>query len=295
MKPTGKSALKTSEDSTLDDILTAIPEIVTVLRRGTATYSLLDQVAIRAANKSGLGPQGGGVELAQFGHVDLPYRRMGAIDTLDLFGLDELILFSYYQCNKDRYQRTADLGANSGLHSVLMGRLGWRVQAYEPDPQHAQVIRENLKLNRIDTVTLHEEAVSAEQGTVEFIRVLGNTTGSHIAGAKAQPYGELESFEVQAVGIQGIMAGADFIKMDVEGQEAQIICSTVLGDWTGTDVMLEVGTQENAEQIYSHLSELSVEMFSQKVGWARAQSANDLPAHHSEGSLFASVGGFPVW
>ncbi len=287
--------MKEFRSSTLSDVIEAIPEMVPLLRRGTACFTLLDAVAARAVSESGFGPDGRGAELSEFGHVNLPYRTMGAIDTLDLFGIDELILFSYYLCNKNRYHRVADLGANSGLHTLLMGRLGWQVEAYEPDPQHAEVIKRNLQLNGIDLVTIHEEAVSAEAGTVEFVRVLGNTTGSHIAGAKDQPYGDLETFSVRAEGIQTIMANADFIKMDVEGQEARIVCGTSAEDWKGTDVMLEVGTQENANRIYAHLADLGVGMFPQKVGWTQAESASDLPTHHSQGSLFVSSAGGPRW
>ncbi|MDZ7576955.1 MAG: FkbM family methyltransferase [Candidatus Nanopelagicales bacterium] len=287
--------MKSIEPVELSRLLGAIPELLPTLRRGTKTFDLVAQVAARAAQESGFASGGSGETLGEFGHVVLPFRKMGAIDTLDLLGLDELVVFCFYFDNRDRYSTAADLGANCGLHSLLMARLGWRVEAYEPDPDHVAVIRENLRLNRVEKVEVHQKAASDADGAAKFIRVLGNTTGSHIAGAKTSPYGELETFEVECEGIRSIMSRVDFIKMDVEGQEAKIIRATRTDDWRGTDVMLEVGTAENARAIYEHLSALGVAMFPQKIGWVRAHSADDLPSHHSQGSLFASLERVSPW
>ncbi len=280
--------LKTTERVNIGEILEAIPELTSHLRRGTRVFELIDRVANRAVAESGFVADGGGETIGEFGHIDFPYRQMGAIDSLDLFGLDELIIFSFYVRNRERYSYVADLGANSGLHTVLMARLGWRVEAYEPDPQHVRVIQRNLLLNGIEGATIHEEAVAAQGGSSQFVRVLGNTTGSHIAGAKANPYGELEAFEVQCESIRSVMSNVDFVKMDVEGHEAKIICSTDLADWRETDIMLEVGTPDNAKEIFGHLSLLGVKMSPQRIGWQQAKSVEDLPSHHSQGSLFVS-------
>ena len=79
--------------------------------------------------------------LLPFGDLDFPYREMGAINTLHLFGLDELIIFSYYWANKSRYKKVADLGANIGLHSIIMDRCGFSINSYEPDPMHIKILK----------------------------------------------------------------------------------------------------------------------------------------------------------
>src|SRR5258708_2926961 len=73
-------------------------------------------------------------EFGSFGALSLPYTKMGAIDSVDLFGLDELIIFSFYRANRARYRRVLDIGANLGLHSIVMARCGFQVKAFEPDP-----------------------------------------------------------------------------------------------------------------------------------------------------------------
>src|SRR5215831_87156 len=56
-------------------------------------------------------------EFKPFGNLVFPYHQMGAVDSLNLFDLDELIIFSFYWLNRQRYQRVLDIGANIGLHS----------------------------------------------------------------------------------------------------------------------------------------------------------------------------------
>jgi len=221
-----------------------------------------------------------------FGTVVLPYHRMGAVDTLDLFGLDELIIFSFYWANRNRYRRAADIGANLGLHSILMGKCGWAVRAYEPDPVHAKLLRHNLELNGSRSVELVEAAVSDQAGTVEFVRVLGNTTSSHLSGAKPHAYGELERFPVRVESIASILPTVDFVKMDAEGQERVIILGTVREHWRSADMMVEVGTAENAADIFRHVQALGLHAFAQKLGWSEVASLVDMPSNYKEGSLF---------
>ena len=68
-----------------------------------------------------------------------------------------------------------------------------------------------------------QAAVSDQPGEAEFVRVLGNTTGSHLAGAKANPYGKLERFAVPLVPLADMTEWADLIKIDAEGHEANMI------------------------------------------------------------------------
>ena len=274
----------------LNKIIEALPDISGQHARNSRVYALLEKTASQAVRTSQLTrTEGAYVNLGSFGKIDLPYYKMGAIDTLDLFGLDELIIFSFYWANRYRYKKAADIGANLGLHSILMSRCGWQVNAYEPDPIHAELLRRNLKLNDTTNVELFEAAVSDKPGTLEFVRVLGNTTGSHLSGAKANPYGELERFPVKVLAIDDIMSSVDFVKMDAEGQERTIILATNADHWRNTDMMVEVGSAENAHAIFEHLKILGVNSFSQKLGWQQVVSLEDMPMSYKEGSLFLST------
>ncbi len=230
-----------------------------------------------------------------FGDLYFPYREMGAINTIHLFGLDELIIFSYYWANKSRYKNVADLGANIGLHSLIMDKCGFSINSFEPDPIHVGVFQENIANNKSVNITINQKAISDKSDTLDFIRVLGNTTGSHLAGAKEDPYGELETFSVETSDINTVLLNNDFVKMDIEGQEATAILSTKKDTWANVEMILEVGTEKNAKIIFEYLNEINVNMFSQKTGWNKVSDLTDVPTSYKEGSLFLSVADEMSW
>ena len=234
--------------------------------RGCEDYKRIESQLLEVVKKSGFVSGGSGSDnYGPFGEISLPYFKMGAIDSLDLFGLDEMIIFSYYYNNRNRYKKVSDLGANIGLHSILMSKSGYQIEAYEPDPKHIEMIEKNFKLNSVDSVNLNQVAVSDVKHKTKFIRVLGNTTSSHIAGSKDNPHGDLDTFDVDVVSAKEIFKNSDFIKMDVEGEEAKIILSTTKENWENVDMILEVGTESNKKVIYDHLKSIDVNMFSQKL------------------------------
>jgi FkbM family methyltransferase len=223
-----------------------------------------------------------------FGEISLPYTKMGAIDSLDLFGLDELIIFTFYRANRTRYRRTLDIGGNLGLHSIIMARCGFSVRTFEPDSWHYGILLGNLAANGASTVEPDAAAVSTKDGEAQFVRVLGNTTGSHLAGAK-NSYGEKEYFTVPTRAVGPLFASADFAKMDVEGHEKDLLLTTTRESMQTLDIMVEIGNPENAKVVLEHFQKIGIGMFSQKTGWSRVQRLADMPTSHREGSLFVSA------
>lgn len=262
----------------------------------TAAQNIIN---ILASQKNWFDSNGNGCgSFAPFGNLKFPYVEMGAISSFDLFGKDELTIFAFYWINRDRYHRALDCGANLGLHSILMARCGWDVIAFEPDPAHIDLLKSNLKNNDIDAdaVDVHEAAISVNDGTTEFIRVCGNTTGNHLVGAKPNPYGKLERFNVNTVRAQPYFEWADFAKIDIEGHEAALITSLPPEMWLTTDAFVEIGTPENAYRIFAHLYGLPpISMFSPKIGWKSVNDWDELPHSCHEGSLFISSRSVMPW
>jgi FkbM family methyltransferase len=281
----------------LTKLLSALPEMKHDHIPNTPGYEFLAMAAAEALETLPLREVSG--EFFSFdpiGKLSLPFYKMGAIDSTHLFGLDELIIFSFYLRNRKRYSRTADLGANLGLHSLILALLGVHVDSYEPDPVHFAVFSENIKRNALERfIKPHQAAISNESGTMEFVRVLGNTTSSHLSGAKSDAYGELERFPVQVVNIREVMKDRDFIKMDVEGQEAKIVLTTEKNDWARCEMILEIGTSENAELILEHCSRLGLRMFVQKKGWERVRALSDVPTSYRDGSAFITAQEVMIW
>ena len=264
--------------------------------RDSSFYKTHEQELLNMLENSDLNSSKSGHESFEpFGDLHFPYREMGAINTIHLFGLDELIIFSYYWANKSRYKNVADLGANIGLHSLIMDKCGFSINSFEPDPIHVGVFQENIVNNKSVNITINQKAISDKSDTVDFIRVLGNTTGSHLAGAKEDPYGELETFTVETSDINAVLLNNDFVKMDIEGQEATAILSTKKDTWANVEMILEVGTEKNAKIIFEYLNEINVNMFSQKNGWNKVSDLADVPTSYKEGSLFLSVADEMSW
>lgn len=258
--------------------------------RDSAFYLRLDaQVKKAFAAARPAFERGEAVHLAELGPVILPYEKMGAIDSIDLFGLDELIMFAFYYRNRGRYQRAVDIGANLGLHSIVLAKCGQDVESYEPDPQHFEKLQRNLRLNAVSRCHPHMAAVSDRKGKTKFVRVLGNTTSSHIFGAKPNPYGDLEYFDVEVEDIREIATRADFMKIDAEGHEAVILKGVPADAWQRADAFVEIGSTENAHAVFEHFSRSSVNLFAQKHGWAKVELLDKMPTSYKEGGIFVSA------
>ena len=83
---------------TFSEIIAAISESPTFHSRTSNLYKLVDFVAGSIAGTSSLAdviPKD--VPFAGFGDIKFPYTKMGSIDSLDLFGTDELIIFSFFR------------------------------------------------------------------------------------------------------------------------------------------------------------------------------------------------------
>ncbi len=273
--------------------LAAYPELHA---RSTPFYQFVNEV-VRAAFLAARPAfeAGDKVLVGEIGKIRLPYEKMGAIDSLDLFGLDELLMFAFYFQNRGRYRRVADIGANLGLHSILLAKCGYEVEAYEPDPVHFQKLQRNLVLNGVTSCTQHQKAVSEKDGTMQFVRVLGNTTSSHLAGAKASPYGELERFDVAVVDIRAIAGRVDLFKIDAEGHEAVLLNAIPDSAWAQVDAFVEIGTPENAKAVFDRFGGTEIHVFAQKMGWKAVQVLADMPTSYKEGGVFVSAKSTMPW
>jgi FkbM family methyltransferase len=265
--------------------------------RGGSYFNSMELNLLKTIDQVHNSESGDEIFLAELGVIRFPFFEMGEINSAKLFGLDELILFSFYYVNRNRYKKSLDLGANIGLHTLLMKKLGFEVVSYEPDLTHLAQIDKVMKLNGFNSNGVRPKAISDKSGTMEYLRVLGNTTGSHLLGSKEHVYGPTDTVTVQVDDILEVLTheNFDFVKMDVEGHEVVLLNRITTDSIKKTDIMLEIGSERNAKEIFDILKRKGIPAYSQRINWNRVEKLEDLPNHHTHGSLFLSMQGEPNW
>ena len=79
------------------NILNCLPTITSQHGRGSDLFQIFEEFTKGVVKNSKLTDSNKGeIEFGDFGNIYFPYYKMGAIDTLDLFGIDEMIIFSFY-------------------------------------------------------------------------------------------------------------------------------------------------------------------------------------------------------
>jgi FkbM family methyltransferase len=229
------------------------------------------------------------VDFQPFGELRFPFHSMGNLNSINLFEIDELMIFSFYWQNRFLYKKVLDIGANIGLHSVLLGKCGYDVSSFEPDDTHFKVLEHNLLINNISNVKAYNVAISDHDGESEFVTVLGNTMSSHLSGSKPNPYGELKRNMVQVRDIRQLIKGVNFMKLDIEAHEKQVIPVTTRENWENMDGMISIHDENNAKVLFEHFEKLGLNQFSQKINWNKAKSLEDIPFTHHDGTLFVTM------
>ncbi len=123
--------------------------------------------------------------------------------------------------------RVVDLGANIGLFAAFVATRAsvTSVVAYEPDPDNLDLLRSNLsRCARIGEWRIVEACAGASDGSVSFIagdfgesRVVSDT---HAAATTTLP----------RVDVFPDLASADWLKMDIEGSEWDILADPRFAD-----------------------------------------------------------------
>lgn len=120
-----------------------------------------------------------------------------------------------------------DLGANYGMHTLLLARLtagSGHVYAFEPSPIISRELVRNVTLNGFTGVTVLQAAVSSTTSSREFVQ------GSHCATGRLAEEGDrsAETLTVDAVSLDDFAfrlgnRAPHFIKIDVEGAEGEVL------------------------------------------------------------------------
>lgn len=122
-----------------------------------------------------------------------------------------------------------DIGGNIGITSYYFSQFAKQVYTLEPSLQHFDVLTTMLKYNKIENVTPINKALYFKDGEFDFGGPVNNGTMRSLHSATWQdgkpnetvsaisPVTLFRDFEIEHV---------DFMKLDVEGSETEIISSS---------------------------------------------------------------------
>jgi FkbM family methyltransferase len=122
-----------------------------------------------------------------------------------------------------------DIGANVGFTAVLAAKQvgpSGQVICFEPLPKNAEQIRRNAALNDFGTISMHQFALGERDGDAEFQRSRSPTWGRLVQTGVAPSASDFLKVPMRSLdslaGNDGLPP-PDFIKMDVEGAEADVL------------------------------------------------------------------------
>jgi FkbM family methyltransferase len=125
-----------------------------------------------------------------------------------------------------------DIGAHEGLYTLLAARLvspGGTVHAFEPSPRERARLLENIALNQLANVQVHEAAVGDAAGTAVLHVAGADYAGHNTMGAFGFATTTLEAaVEVEVVSLdrfasEHALPRVDLMKIDVEGSETSVL------------------------------------------------------------------------
>lgn len=120
-----------------------------------------------------------------------------------------------------------DAGFNIGLFSMFAFPCAKVIYGFEPSKESYEIGLKNLKENNITNVKLFQQAIAKEDGEIPFYHADNSTANSTLEAVNTKP--ELEE---KVMGIrfdtfvkQESITHIDFMKLDIEGSECEVIGS----------------------------------------------------------------------
>lgn len=125
-----------------------------------------------------------------------------------------------------------DIGAHIGAFSIFAAKSKANVYAFEPVPENYELLKENVELNTAKNITPVNKAVLSRKQTIKIILSPGHTGGhsqffsafnSTYLSENKNEYVEAETVSLQDFIEKNEIRGIDFLKMDCEGAEYDIL------------------------------------------------------------------------
>ena len=129
-----------------------------------------------------------------------------------------------------------DLGANVGLTSYYFSKFASKVYAIEPASEHFEALTKMIDFNNFKNIIPLKKAISIRNGTTQLFKNQTNMTSYSIdpivnAHIEKQQWGKKPQETVECITLEKLFKDneikhCDFMKMDIEGSEAEILGHT---------------------------------------------------------------------
>ena len=121
-----------------------------------------------------------------------------------------------------------DIGSNIGAFTVYAAKKAekGKVYAYEPHPENFELLNKNITLNKLENTKTFRTAISRTKGKVNL--AIGHwSTGTHgITNNPKSKTIKVDSIRLKDVFTENKLESIDFLKIDCEGGEYEILKST---------------------------------------------------------------------
>lgn len=123
-------------------------------------------------------------------------------------------------------QTILDVGGNIGLASYYFSQYAKVVHTFEPATEHFAVLKHQIEFNKLTNVIPHQLAVSNTDGEADFFLAQNKTMHSlnPAPGFNTGAKEKVKTIRLDTFLAQEKIDHVDFMKLDVEGEEANIIC-----------------------------------------------------------------------
>lgn len=187
--------------------------------------------------------------------------RPKTFDLVAILGLHEPNTLSWF--NPSEGDTVIDIGAHIGLYTLIAAQRARLVVSMEPEPSNFSLLQRNILLNRFGNVIALKLAASDEVASRSLFSRVGENTGTYslqkdwASWEHRQQVSSPVSVECttldHVVSANGI-ASVDWLKVDVEGNEIQVLRGAKETLRMTSNLIIEVAS-ENARECMALLGE----------------------------------------
>jgi len=116
-----------------------------------------------------------------------------------------------------------DIGGQIGVFSVYIAERAGRVFSFEPVPGNFQMLKENIRLNKLEKKIIPFNLAVSDKKGKEKIFLHNENSGAHSIYYKGKEFVEAKTTTLKDIFLEKNIEKCDLIKMDIEGAEYGVL------------------------------------------------------------------------